>query len=94
MADDKPGEQRSALEVNGSDHAAFEDGYQRVMREIAWVRARGWNPTQRELTVALMQAVRVYATVRGGKVVSGQRPEWLHGRAEALRELLRGGVGA
>ena len=94
MADDKAGEQRAAAADDASDHAAFEDGYQRVKREIAWARARGWSPTQRQLTVALMQAVRVYATVRGGKVVSGQRPEWLHGRAEALRELLRGGAGA
>jgi hypothetical protein len=44
--------------------------------------------------IAISQAQRVYTTARGGKFVGGQRPEWLHGRADAMRALLRQGVGA
>lgn len=68
---------------------AYAEGYRRAARELAWVRAHGWRLTERQLTVALMQAVRVYAAARGGKFVGGQHPEWLHGRADALRDALR-----
>jgi hypothetical protein len=78
----------------GGDTAAYRDGYARVMREIGWARAHGFVPTERELVLALNHAGRVYATVRGGKFVGGQRPEWVHGRMDALRALLRNGVGA
>jgi hypothetical protein len=73
--------------------AAYDAGYDQVTRELAWARARGWAPTERELTVVLMRAVKVYAAVRGGKSVAGQRPEWLRGRVDALRMLLRQGMG-
>ena len=76
-----------------SDEAAYQDGYQRMLRAATWARERGIVPTQRQLTVALMRTMRVYTAVRGGKVVAGQRPEWLRGQAEALRELLRQGLG-
>lgn len=78
----------------GGDAAAYRDGYARVMREIGWARAHGWTPTERDLVLALSQAGKVYATVRGGRSIGGRRPEWVHGRADALRALLRHGVGA
>jgi hypothetical protein len=71
------------------DGEAYAEGYRRAARELTWVRAHGWRPTERQVTVALMQAVRVYAAARGGKFVGGQHPEWLHGRADALRDALR-----
>lgn len=77
-----------------TDEAAYRDGYQRMIRAAAWARDAGWVPSQRQLTVALMRTMRVYTTVRRGKVIAGQRPEWLRGQADALRELVRQGVGA
>ncbi len=74
-----------------ADEAAYRDGYDRVIRELRWVRSRGWTPTERQITVALMQAARVYAAARGGRSVAGQRPEWLRGRVDALRMLVRRG---
>ncbi len=79
---------------SGDDAAAYRDGYERVMRELAWARRQGWTPTERQLVVAITQAQSVYASARRGKFIGGQRPEWLHGRADALRELLRVGTGA
>lgn len=76
-----------------SDAAAYADGYHRVMRELDWARTRGWVPTERQITVAVMQTMRVYTAARGGKFVGGRRPEWLRGRAEALRTLLHQGAG-
>lgn len=75
------------------DDDAYQDGYRRVMRELAWARRHGWMPSEREIVMALTQAMRVYATVRGGKSIGGRPPEWLRGRADALRTLLREGVG-
>ncbi|HEV2456867.1 MAG TPA: hypothetical protein VGS80_00760 [Ktedonobacterales bacterium] len=76
------------------DETAYREGYARVMREMSWARAHGFEPSEREIVLALMQAMKVYGTVRGGKSIGGRRPEWLHGRADALRALLRNGVGA
>lgn len=75
-----------------SDEAAYQAGYWRTMREVEWVRMRGWIPTERQLVQALMQAMRVYTAARSGKPIGGQRPAWLHGRADALRELIRQGA--
>jgi hypothetical protein len=80
--------------ATGDDAAAYRDGYESVMREIAWARRYGWTPTERQLVIAVTQAQSVYASARRGKFIGGQRPEWLHGRADALRELLHAGVGA
>jgi hypothetical protein len=82
------------LDVAGGDAVAYRDGYARVMREISWARARGWVPTERQLVLALSQAGKVYATVRGGRSIGGRPPEWVHGRMDALRALLRNGIGA
>lgn len=80
--------------ANSDDAAAYRDGYERIMREMALARRYGWTPTERQLVVAVAQAQSVYASVRRGKFVGGQRPEWLHGRADALRDLLHAGAGA
>ncbi len=77
-----------------ADESAYRDGYTRLMREVAWARERGWAPTERQIVAGLMRTMKVYTAARGGKFVSGQHPEWLRGRADALRELLRQGVGA
>jgi hypothetical protein len=78
----------------GDDDTAYRQGYDRVMREMAWARQHGFRPSERQLVVAVTQALKVYATARGGKFVGGQRPEWLHGRADALRALLREDAGS
>jgi hypothetical protein len=68
---------------------AYAEGYRRTARELGWARAHGWRPSERQLTVALMRTVRVYAAARGGKFIGGQHPEWLHGRLDALRDAVR-----
>src|SRR5260221_11887387 len=69
--------------------AAYDEGYGQVTREIAWARSRGWVPTERQLTVVLMRALKVYAAARGGKAVAGQHPKRLRGRAAAPADRLR-----
>ncbi|PWT78694.1 MAG: hypothetical protein C5B60_00765 [Chloroflexi bacterium] len=70
------------------DPLAYQEGYSRTLREFAWAREHGFIPSERLLVLALVQANRIYDTVRGGKSVGGRQPEWLHGRADALRTLL------
>lgn len=94
MANSGSGEPGRRSAGYDSDEAAYQDGYQRMLRASDWARERGWVPSQRQLTVALMRTMRVYTAARGGKVIAGQRPEWLRGQADALRELLRQGVGS
>jgi hypothetical protein len=76
------------------DMLAYREGYSRALREFAWARDHGFVPTERHIVLALMQATKVYETVRGGKSIAGRQPEWLHGRADALRTLLSQGAGA
>ena len=73
---------------------AYREGYARALREFAWARDHGFVPTERHIVLALMQATKVYDTVRGGKSIAGRQPEWLHGRADALRTILSQGAGA
>jgi hypothetical protein len=89
MADSWADGMISPLLDHPGESEAYAEGYRRAARELAWVRAHGWRPTERQVTVALMQSVRVYAAARGGKFVGGQHPEWLHGRVDALRDALR-----
>jgi len=72
----------------------YAEGYNRAARELAWARAHGFVPTERQLVRAATQAMRVYEVVQGGKAVAGRHPEWLRGRADALRDLLRQGAGS
>ncbi len=76
------------------DEAAYRAGYARMMREFEMGRAMGWRPSERQLVVALTRTARIYASARRGKPVGGQHPDWLKGRADALRTLLRRGVGS
>jgi hypothetical protein len=73
------------------DPLAYQEGYSRTIREFAWARDHGFVPSERLLVLALMQAIKIYDTVRGGRSVGGRQPEWLHGRADALRTLLSQG---
>lgn len=68
--------------------AAYRNGMYQTLREVQWARARGWQPTERQIVDALMQTMRVYGTVQGGKPIGGRHPAWLRGRVEALRLLL------
>ena len=72
---------------------AYQAGYTRTLREMEWAQAQGWRPTERQITLALMQAMRVYSAVRSGKPIAGRHPAWLRGRADALRSMLHSGVG-
>jgi len=76
------------------DEEAYRAGYARMMREVRMGRAMGWRPTERQFVVALTRTARIYASARRGKPVGGQRPDWLKGRADALRALLRQGAGS
>ena len=77
------------LPMEGKDDPlAYQEGYSRTLREFAWARDHGFVPSERLLVLALIQASKIYDTVRGGKSVGGKQPEWLHGRADALRMLL------
>jgi len=67
---------------------AYKEGYARALREFVWAREHGFVPTERDIVLALMQAMKIYGAVRGGKSIGGREPEWLHGRADALRTLL------
>jgi len=71
------------------DEAAYHMGYALAMREFAWVVAHGYAPTERQIVQALTQTMRVYTAASSGKYVSGQRPDWLRGRADALRQIIR-----
>jgi hypothetical protein len=83
----------SAFDQAARRDGAYADGYSRAMRELAWARAHGFVPTERQLVGALAQAMKVYEVVHGGKAIAGRHPEWLRGRADALRDLLHQGVG-
>jgi hypothetical protein len=76
------------------DEDAYRAGYDRTLRELRLGRAMGWSPTERQIVVALTRTLRIYASARRGKPVGGQHPDWLRGRADALRTLLRQGVGS
>jgi hypothetical protein len=71
------------------DSADYRAGFNTIMREFAWGRSRGYMPTERQLVVAVTHAARIYTAARGGKPVSGRSPDWLRGRVDALRTLIR-----
>ena len=74
--------------------ADYRAGFSTIMRDYAWGRSRGYMPTERQLVMALTHAARIYTATRGGKPVSGRSPDWLRGRVDALRTLIRRGVAA
>lgn len=94
MATDDVNRPTYRVSVGDADEQAYQDGFRRAMRELAWARSHGFVPTERQLVLALTQAMRVYEVAHGGKAVGGRHPEWLRGRADALRELVRRGAAA
>ena len=76
------------------DSAEYRAGFDAVMRDYAWGASRGYLPTERQLVLAVTHAARIYTATRGGKPVGGRSPEWLRGRMDALRALIRRGVAA
>lgn len=74
--------------------ADYRAGFNTIMRDYAWGASRGYSPTERQLVLAVTHAARIYTAARGGKPVSGRSPEWLRGRVDALRTLIRQGVAA
>jgi hypothetical protein len=71
--------------------AAYRNGMYQTLREMQWARARGWQPTERQIVDALMQTMHVYSVAQSGKPIGGKHPAWLRGRVEALRLLLHRG---
>lgn len=78
--------------VEGS--AEYRAGFNAIMRDYAWGASRGYSPTERQLVLAVTHAARIYTAARGGKPISGRSPDWLKGRVDALRTLIRQGVAA
>lgn len=74
--------------------ADYRAGFATIMRDFAWGRSRGYMPTERQLVLAVTHAARIYMAARGGKPISGRSPDWLRGRVDALRSLIRRGVAA
>ncbi|HEX9037600.1 MAG TPA: hypothetical protein VF808_11485 [Ktedonobacterales bacterium] len=72
----------------------YRAGFETIMRDFAWGASRGYTPTERQLVLAVTHAARIYSATRGGKPVSGRSPDWLRGRVDALRTLIRRGVAA
>ena len=64
-------------------------GFTSVVRELARARARGFEPTERELVLAVTHSARIYTSARGGKPIGGRSPDWLRGRVDGLRSQLR-----
>ncbi|HEX8732086.1 MAG TPA: hypothetical protein VF725_08495 [Ktedonobacterales bacterium] len=71
------------------ESAEYYAGFTGVIRELSGARARGFEPTERQLILALTHAARVYASARSGKPIGGRSPDWLRGRLDGLRESLR-----
>ncbi len=78
--------------VDVENSADYRAGFNTIMREYAWGSSRGYTPTERQLVLAVTHAARIYTAARGGKPISGRSPEWLRGRVDALRTLIRQGV--
>lgn len=69
-------------------------GFTSVLRELSSAQARGFEPTERRLVLAVMHSARIYTSARSGKPVGGRSPDWLRGRVDGLRSLLRRGEAA
>ncbi|HEX8998174.1 MAG TPA: hypothetical protein VF812_19275 [Ktedonobacterales bacterium] len=64
-------------------------GFTSVIRELSIARARGFEPTERQLVLAVTHSARIYTSARSGKPIGGRSPDWLRGRVEGLRSALR-----
>ncbi len=79
----------SEYRVESSDYYV---GFTSVIRELARARERGFEPSERELVLAVTHSARIYTSARGGKPVGGRSPDWLRGRVDGLRSQLRRGM--
>lgn len=64
-------------------------GFTSVIREVSSAQARGFTPTERQLVLAVTHSARIYTSARSGKPIGGRSPDWLRGRVDGLRSLLR-----
>jgi hypothetical protein len=80
--------------VDGEGSAEYRAGFETIMRDYAWSSMRGYLPTERQLVLAVTHAARIYTATRGGKPIGGRSPDWLRGRVDALRTLIRRGAAA
>jgi len=85
------GEPVSGYQVESPDYYA---GFTSVIRELARARTRGFEPSERELVLAVTHSARIYTSARGGKPIGGRSPDWLRGRVDGLRSQLRRGAGS
>jgi hypothetical protein len=86
-----PGEPLTNYLAESSEYYA---GFTSVLRELADAQARGFQPTERQLVLAVTHSARIYTSARGGKPIGGRSPDWLRGRVDGLRSLLRRGSAA
>lgn len=77
-----------------AESSEYYAGFTSVLRELADAQARGYQPTERQLVLAITHSARIYTSARGGKPIGGRSPDWLRGRVDGLRSLLRRGGGA
>ena len=64
-------------------------GFTSVIRELSSAQARGFEPTERQLVLAVTHSSRIYTSARSGKPIGGRSPDWLRGRVDGLRSILR-----
>lgn len=64
-------------------------GFTSVVHELSSAQARGFEPSERQLVLAVTQSARIYTSARSGKPISGRSPDWLRGRVDGLRSMLR-----
>jgi len=67
----------------------YRAGFTSVVRELEYAQARGFDPTERQLVLAVTHSARIYTSARSGKPISGRSPDWLRGRVDGLRTMLR-----
>jgi hypothetical protein len=77
-----------------SESTDYYAGFTSVIRELSSAQERGFQPTERQLVLAVTHSARIYTSARSGKPVGGRSPDWLRGRVDGLRSMLRRGVGA
>jgi hypothetical protein len=85
------GESLTDFLTESSDYYA---GFSSVIREVSSAQERGFQPTERQLVLAVTHSARIYTSARSGKPVGGRSPDWLRGRVDGLRSMLRRQVAA
>lgn len=70
----------------------YQTGYQRIMRYAEYARLQGWQMSDRQLVLEILQHERA-ATIREKSSlpmigIEVHSASWYHGQADALRHLL------